>query len=195
MVHVMVGSARKATVLLAALAAALAVLLSSGPMASSADASACQRWGKQNPARLKHPDARKAIRCLVNAKRRQHNMSGLDRDKRLQRAAQNHSEYMRGHHCFAHQCGGEGSPQTRIKNTGYFNGATRWAWGENIGWGLKRGGTPDQMVDAWMHSPPHREAILSHDFRELGVGFVEGSPHRRKAHGGMYTLDFGLRAG
>jgi uncharacterized protein YkwD len=189
-------SARKVALLFAALAAALAVLLSSGPLASSADASACKRWGKENPARLSHGHARKAILCLVNAKRRQHNMGGLDRDKRLQHSAQNHSEYMRSHHCFDHQCRGEASPYTRMKNAGYFTGGlTQWAYGENIAWGLKGGGTPDKIVDAWMHSPPHRAAILSHTYRDVGVGFVEGSPSRKKAHGGMYTLDFGLRIG
>ncbi len=42
------------------------------------------------------------------------------------------------------------------------------ARGENIAAGQK---TPQQVVDAWMNSPGHRENILSEHFEYLGVGF------------------------
>jgi uncharacterized protein YkwD len=83
-----------------------------------------------------------------------------------------------------------------MRNTGYLAGTlSRWAYGENIGWGLKRSGTPRQMVNAWMKSAPHRAAILSTLYHDFGVGFVEGTPKRKRAHGGIYTVDFGLRVG
>jgi uncharacterized protein YkwD len=182
--------------LLAVLTAAVALLLFAPPMSGSASASACQRWGGDMPGKLHHGQARKAIRCLINQKRHSNGRGGLHRDKRLQRSAQNHSEYMRSHHCFSHQCSGEKSPLGRIQSVGYLGGGlSRWAYGENIAWGLKGQGTPRDIVNAWMNSAPHRANILSGTFRDVGVGFVEGSPSHKKAHGGMYTLDFGLRVG
>ena len=182
--------------LLAVLAAAMAALLFAPPMSGSASANACKRWGNDNPSSLRHGQARKAIMCLVNQKRHSHNRSGLHRDKRLQRAAQNHSEYMERHHCFDHQCGGEKSPQRRLQSSGYLSGnLSRWAYGENIGWGLRRRGTPHHIVKAWMNSSEHRANILSGTFREMGVGFVKGSPSNPHARGGIYTLDFGMRSG
>lgn len=32
-------------------------------------------------------------------------------------------------------------------------------------------------------------------FRDLGVGFLRGTPGHPRANGGVYTTDFGLRAG
>lgn len=44
------------------------------------------------------------------------------------------------------------------------------AVGENIAAGQA---TPEDVVEAWMNSPGHRENILSKDFRKLGVGYVK----------------------
>jgi uncharacterized protein YkwD len=182
--------------LLAILAAAIAALLFAPPMSGSASASACKRWGNDKPAHLRHGQARKALLCLVNRKRHQHNRGSLHRNKRLQKAAQKHTEYMESHHCFDHQCSGEKSPLGRLESTGYISGRlSRWAYGENIGWGLKRRGSPHQIVHAWMNSSEHRANILSGTFDDAGVGFVEGTPSNPHAHGGMYTMDFGMRQG
>lgn len=182
--------------LVATIAAALAVLLFAPPMSGSASASACKRWGHDRPGKLQHGEARQAILCLINEKRQSHGRGSLHRDRRLQRAAQNHSEYMRSHHCFDHQCPGESSPQGRLQKTGYISGGlSRWAYGENIGWGLKGRGTPHDIVHAWMHSSEHRANILSGTFDDVGVGFVEGTPSNAHAHGGIFTVDFGMRGG
>ena len=182
--------------LLVVIATAAAVLLLAPSLSGSAAASACKRWGKQDPGHLTHGHARKAVLCIVNETRHDHGLGHLDRDRRLQGAAQNHSDYMRGHHCFSHQCSGEPSPLSRLQHVGYISGGLRrWAYGENIGWGLKGRGTPHDIVRAWMNSAPHRSAILSHTFKDVGVGFAEGSPSNPHAHGGIYTLDFGLRVG
>jgi len=41
--------------------------------------------------------------------------------------------------------------------------------GENIAMGHQ---TPEQVVQAWMDSPGHRENILNSSFTQLGIGFV-----------------------
>jgi uncharacterized protein YkwD len=182
--------------LVATAVAAIAMLLFAPPMSGSASANACKRFGNDNPGKLHHGQARASILCLINEKRHSNGRGSLNRDKRLQKAAQNHSEYMRSHHCFDHQCSGESSPLSRLQHVGYLSGRlSRWAYGENIAWGLKGQGTPHDIVNAWMNSAPHRAAILSGTFHDVGVGFVEGSPSNPNAHGGIYTLDFGLRVG
>lgn len=179
---------------LAAITAALTLILVAGPVAEEADAaSPCVRWGKTNPAKLSNPEARKAVLCLVNKQRTRHGLSKLDRDRDLQKAAQNHSEWMKNHGCFAHECPGEKTVQQRLAGVGYLiSGLLRWAYGENIAYGEDSAGTPKKMVQAWMNSSGHRANILNPSFRDLGVGFVRGTPNDPNEVGGTYTTDFGL---
>ena len=103
---------------------------------------------------------------------------------------------MDGTGCFDHACSGEGDLGARLENVGYLGGGlSRWAYGENIAWGMRSAGTPSSIVDAWMNSSGHRANILSRDFREIGVGFSAGTPGGGGAPGGIYTTDFGLRVG
>jgi uncharacterized protein YkwD len=53
-------------------------------------------------------------------------------------------------------------------------GLGRRAWGEVIGRTRRMGLDPGSrwMVDWWMHSPPHRELLLSRRFEAAGVGVV-----------------------
>ena len=53
--------------------------------------------------------------------------------------------------------------------------------------------TPGGVVDAWMHSPPHRHNILSGKFREIGIGVARGVPVRANYKGATYATDFGAR--
>lgn len=48
------------------------------------------------------------------------------------------------------------------------NGIIYGAWGENVAAGQA---TPEEVVVAWMNSPPHRAAILSDDYTHMGVGY------------------------
>ncbi len=157
---------------------------------------ACNQWGNADPMQLSNGEARAAVLCLVNRERNRAGLRPLDRDRSLQRAAQRHNDRMVGSGCFSHQCSGEADLGTRLKSSGYLRGnLRRWAYGENIAWGMERRGTPAAIVGAWMGSPPHRANILSASFRELGVGFATGSPSRKRDPGGIYTIDFGVAVG
>ena len=46
-----------------------------------------------------------------------------------------------------------------------------FALGENLARGQK---TPKEVVDAWMRSPSHRDAILNPDYADLGIGVSAG---------------------
>lgn len=183
------------------IAAALAFLaallvLAASPATPGASASACKRWGDSQPTELRTGQARDAILCLVNKQRDQAGLGDLDRDKRLQKAAQRHNDQMDGTGCFDHACGGEADLDSRLRGVGYLvGGLTQWAYGENIAWGSRELGTPEAIVKAWMHSPPHRANILNRHFKEIGVGFSTGTPNGGREPGGIYTTDFGLRVG
>ena len=85
------------------------------------------------------------------------------------------------------------TPAQRIVAAGYAvrpGGMT----GENIAWGEGIKGTPAEIVDAWMHSPGHRENILRPAFSEVGMGMtVGGPPGTMKVNysSATYTTDFG----
>jgi uncharacterized protein YkwD len=175
---------------------AAASLAMAGPLTETAGASACHRWGDDNPRTLNHRHARKAIRCLLNRARERHGLRRVHRDHRLVRAAQRHTNYMNGHGCFSHECPGEASLPVRLQKANYLvSGLRSWIYGENIAWGERRLGTPRAMVHAWMHSPEHRANILNSGFRDLGVGFDPGRPGDRGSSAGTYTTDFGKRSG
>lgn len=180
------------------MAAALTLLaLAASPSIPSAfgGSNSCSS-GKASPDGLSNAEARDAILCLVNRKRANAGLPGLDRNKRLQKAAQRHTDKMTGSGCFAHECSGEGALDVRLESVEYLTGGlSRWAFGENIAWGMEFRGTPASIVDAWMNSSGHRANILSGQFREIGVGFAPGTPSSASANGGIYTTDFGLRVG
>jgi uncharacterized protein YkwD len=102
---------------------------------------------------------------------------------------------MKRHQCFSHQCRAEPSLRRRLERVGYISDhhLHRYSYGENIGRGTGSFSTPKAMVSAWMRSPGHRRNILNRDFRDLGVGFVRGTPTGRQGDSGIYTTDFGLR--
>jgi uncharacterized protein YkwD len=179
--------------LLAAIALALLAWAASVSTATSS-ASACDRFGKSDPSKLRSEDARRAIVCLLNEKRDRAGLPDLRSDKKLDRAAQRHNRRMDGTGCFDHACSGESDLGGRLERVGYLGGGlTRWVYGENLAWGADRRGSPAAIVDAWMASPPHRANILNRSFREVGVGFDTGTPNEDRAPGGIYTADFGLR--
>jgi len=187
---------RKPDIALALAFLAALLVLAASPATPGASASACKRWGDSQPTELRAGQARDAIMCLVNKERDKAGLRELDRDKKLQKAAQRHTDQMDGTGCFDHECGGEAGLDSRLRGVGYLvNGLTQWAYGENIAWGMEKLGTPESIVNAWMHSSGHRQNILSNDFREIGVGFSVGTPGGGHQPGGIYTTDFGLRVG
>jgi uncharacterized protein YkwD len=181
---------------LALVFAAAMLALAASPVTPGASASACKRWGGAEPTALTTGQARDAILCLVNKERDKAGLPNLDRDKKLQKAAQRHNDHMDGTGCFDHECGGEAGLAARLEGVGYLGGGlSQWAFGENIAWGLREQGTPESIVDAWMHSSGHRANILNRSFREIGVGFSVGTPGSGREPGGIYTTDFGLAVG
>jgi uncharacterized protein YkwD len=171
-----------------------AVLVLAGPWSAAANASPCKRFGTDMPSHLSHRHARMAVRCLLNRKRENHGLHRLGKSGRLKEAAQRHTNYMDDHRCFAHECYGEPSVLSRLKQVNYIvDGLRSWLYGENIAYGGSDLGTPKAIVRAWMHSPEHRHNILNPDFRQIGIGFVRGIPPEPGSSGATFTTDLGMR--
>ena len=75
-------------------------------------------------------------------------------------------------------------------------GFRSWTVGENLLWATDTYGA-GFAVREWMHSPPHRENILSREWREIGIGAVTVSSAPGAFHGRAVTIvtaDFGARS-
>jgi uncharacterized protein YkwD len=81
----------------------------------------------------------------------------------LAQAAQAHADHMAKTGKFGHDEIGNGDVTTRIEATGYKGRR----WGENIAWGAA---SADKAHEIWMKSQPHREQLLSADYKEVGFG-------------------------
>ena len=161
-------------------------------LAAPTAAGACDNEG-DGPAEISADEAREAVVCLMNERRRKQGVRRLRIDERLQSAAQAHSDSMNFDDYFAHTSPAGGSPLGRIRNSGYLAGAQSWGIAENIRWGVGWQATPTTAVKAWMASPGHRRAMLSRSYRHVGVGVAVGSPMGGGDDGFIYTADFGYR--
>lgn len=112
---------------------------------------------------------------LTNQQRTQHGLKPLKVNLALSKMARDKSQDMANKHYFSHQSPTYGSPFDMMKEYGIsFSSA-----GENIAEGQQ---TPQEVVNAWMHSPGHRANILNSSYTEIGVGYV--------ANGNIWTQDF-----
>lgn len=129
------------------------------------------------------PALRASVLCLVNVTRLQRGLPALHRDARLEAAAQAHTDDMIGHGLT--HTGSDGSTYyQRISATGYPLAVLDS--GEDIAQGQQ---TPAAVIDAWMQSPPHCQAILMPGIRDLGVGVNPGAADVGPVPGPTWTQD------
>jgi uncharacterized protein YkwD len=205
MLRTQIPPSRRRGVLALLLPAGLALLavavLETPPFAGfSSDSANAQRvptcpYAHAHPGNINASQAELSVRCLIDKVRTNHGKHALSTNGNLGQAAQSHTNHMVKHSCFSHQCPGESGMSTRVKRTGYLNGARSWGLGENIATGDGGRGSPAQMVDAWMNSPPHRAAILNGGYEHVGVGMEHGTPANPNGDGATYTSDFGHKGG
>jgi uncharacterized protein YkwD len=112
-----------------------------------------------------------SVVARMNAVRRSHGLRALRMSRRLRTAAVFHSKDMGRRGYFEHDSL-TGTPfWRRIERFYPSRGFSSWTVGENLLWGSN---TYDATfaVREWMESPPHRQNILSRDWREVGIGAV-----------------------
>lgn len=117
---------------------------------------------------------------LINQIRNQHGLTTLGQAGELAEAARWHSADMASRGSMSHY-GSDGSgPAERITAAGY-----NWRiYGEIVAAGYQ---SPEEVVNAWMNSPSHKEVILLPDLREFGAGLAYGVGRP------YWTVDFGVR--
>ncbi len=138
---------------------------------------------------------RNATLCLVNRERALHGERPLQSNGKLTRAAQSHSENMVAEDYFSHYGPSGDTPASRMRAAGYIYGSDiGYEIGENIACGTLGLSTPKAIVEAWMHSPGHRENILDAHYRDTGMGVVASVPRSfgNGQPGAIYTQDFGV---
>jgi uncharacterized protein YkwD len=172
-------------------ALAVCAALTVPPPTASAQEAPCPNTGAVAGA-LPPAAAETALSCLVNAVRARAGLRPLAASGRLTVAARRYAGDMVARRFFAHVSPTGERLDERIRRAGYLRSARRWVLGEDIAWGDPRA-TPAAIVDAWMHSPPHRRVILRRGFRELGVGVAPGVPVADPGAGTTFVLDVGRR--
>jgi uncharacterized protein YkwD len=193
----MVFGTAAAAIAAAFLISALTLVTTSVVKIDVATAKAAKRCAaaKRGPRRVSQRQARRAVICEINKKRRSHGLHRVSPKSSLRKAGKRHSKYMKRYGCFAHQCPGERDLVGRISATSYLPCNCSWSVGETLAWGSKGKGTPRAIVRAWMHSPAHRHVLLDRTLKNVGVGLVWGSPSSPRARAATYTADFGYRRG
>ncbi len=130
---------------------------------------------------------------LINAERSARGLRALRLDARLSRAAAAHARDMLARHYFSHTTPEGRTAADRARRAGYRTvGYSSWRIAEVLAWGTSRRGTPEAVVDGWMHSPYHRSVILGRSWREAGVACLEGS-FQGASGSFLYTVDVGRR--
>lgn len=99
----------------------------------------------------------------------------------LAQAAQGHASDMAARNYFSHTSLDGRTVAQRVTAAGY-----SWrALGENIAAGQR---TPEEVVAGWLRSEGHCRNIMNPSYRELGVGYAQGS-----SYGTYWVQDFGTR--
>jgi uncharacterized protein YkwD len=124
--------------------------------------------------------------CLINRSRRSHGLPPLARLGMLERAAAVQAVSIARCGQFSHTpCGHPFGSSFRAAG---FR-VSRHAVAENIAWGTGALGSPEETVQHWLASPPHRRNILSPRFRSFGVATVTGTVGGH-ANAAVWVVDF-----
>jgi len=103
---------------------------------------------------------------LVNVERSKRGLQTLSANWQLSRVARYKSQDMIDKGYFSHTSPTYGSPFKMMEAFGIRYSAA----GENIAMGQR---SPQEVMNAWMNSPGHRNNILSTSFYQIGVGLAK----------------------
>lgn len=129
------------------------------------------------------PATEKQVIVLINKVRTDHGLRRLTLDPKLRNAARYHSRDEMTHNYFSHN-GPTGTFGVRLDR--YVH---RALVAENICYGTAGWSKASGVVSLWMHSPEHRQIILTPSLRRIGVGVAFGT-FQGQPGTGMATADF-----
>jgi uncharacterized protein YkwD len=131
----------------------------------------------------------------VNRERAARDLHGLHANQELAHAAAAKVSSMVRRNYFADVGPGGRTPLSLVQATRYPAGAPGVLVGQNLAWGTGPYATPERIVAAWMASPPHREIMLTGEYRDAGVAATPGVPAvvGFGQAGATYAIEFGER--
>ncbi|HYZ18697.1 MAG TPA: CAP domain-containing protein [Gaiellaceae bacterium] len=136
-----------------------------------------------------------SVFARINSIRAARGLRPLRVSRGLTAAATYHTTQMGTRGFFEHESA-NGAPFWRRIERFYPSRNTRsWSVGENILWGSPDI-SPPSAVREWMLSPPHRENILSREWREIGLAAIHFASAPGEYGGRQVTIvtaDFGTR--
>jgi uncharacterized protein YkwD len=131
----------------------------------------------------------------VNRVRAAHELRSLNASPGLRSSAVSHSRTMLQEGFFDHTAPDGGEFSQRIRRFYAPRSGAAWIVGENL-YSKTAAFTAKEVVAAWLQSPPHRDILLSGDWRDVGIGAVR-APSAGGVFGGqatwVVTADFGAR--
>ncbi len=185
----------------ASLAVVLLIFLTSSPPATaSAQPKAKTRpscaYANLRPTAADTALVDRATLCLIDQLRAAYRLRPLRSNRELQAVAGEQATGMVRENYFGDDLPSGQTSATLIAALPYGAHASRLATGQNLGWGTRSAATPAGIVTAWMHSPPHREVILTAAFRDIGVGVSPAVPSilGHGARGATYAVEFAGRS-
>lgn len=136
-----------------------------------------------------------ATLCLIDQLRIAYLLHPLRSNRELRKLAVSQVHDMVSWNYFADERPPGLTPMALVSTTRYPAHARQLSIGQNIGWGTGEYATAASMVAAWMADPPHREIILTSEYREAGVGVTAAVPARFEPElpGATYAIEFGVR--
>src|SRR6266536_1123372 len=131
----------------------------------------------------------------VNALRAQHHLAALRLSAPLYAAARAHTREMAADGYFEHESANGTSFSKRIQTFYPWGRWSTWSAGENLLW-ASPDIDPQDALQTWLDSPPHRANLLNPSWREIGIAAVPATAAPGE-YGGqdvtIMTTDFGVR--
>jgi uncharacterized protein YkwD len=172
---------------------AVLALLAAAVAAPATSASAYEQTEMQPRAGLEAQIVRE-----LNIARAAHGLRPVRSAPSLRTAARVHTRTMLDVGFFAHESPDGTAFSERVRRYYASRGWRTWSVGETLlasqGQELDAGG----IVSAWLDSPPHRQIVLSPNWRDVGIGAFYAPSAPREFDGAqtlVVTGDFGLRSG
>jgi uncharacterized protein YkwD len=180
---------------LTTLGAVAAVAIAAPALANAQDAPAPASSSCANantiPTAATLRQATAAVTCVINEERVEGGLQPVVRQARLAKAANAFSADMVRRHYLSHTSPTGQNLGSRLKAARFGLNAS-YSAGEIIGSASGSLATPAEMVEAWLDSPEHRDAMLDPTFTQIGAGVAIGDPQAVGSadQGATYAVEF-----
>lgn len=114
-----------------------------------------------------HRRQRLALMCLLRGARRRAGLRSPREHAALRHSATYKARRIAACRVFTHAPCGDAFDRPFVQADLGLSG--RWSVGETLAWGVGREGTARDVINRWLHSPSHRDVLLTASFTKVGV--------------------------